>query len=78
MRQRFIYIIIGITLCLGAHSKRFGDVRQHPNDSITVCKLLAEAKQLPSSTNLPLFFAQKFIGRPYVASTSRAMLTNVW
>ena len=69
MRQRFIYIIIGITLCLGAHSKRFGDVRQHPNDSITVCKLLAEAKQLPSSTNLPLFFAQKFIGRPYVAST---------
>ena len=31
--------------------------------------MLAEAKQLPSSTNLPLFFAQKFIGRPYVAST---------
>jgi hypothetical protein len=69
MKQRLLYIIIGITLCLGARAQCFGDVKQQPADSITISKLLAEAKQLPSSTNLPLFFAQKFIGRPYVAST---------
>ena len=46
-----------------------GDVRYQTVDSTTICRLLAEARRLPSSTNLPLFFAQKFIGRPYVAST---------
>ena len=69
MHKKTLYIIIGIMACLSAHAKCFGDVRQQPADSITICQLLAEAKQLPASTNLPLFFAQKFIGRPYVAST---------
>jgi hypothetical protein len=69
MKQRLLYIIIGVTLCLAVHAKCLGDVKQLPADSITICKLLAEARQLPASTNLPLFFAQKFIGRPYVAST---------
>lgn len=69
MKQRLLYIIIGVTLCLAVHAKCLGDVKQLPADSITICKLLAEARQLPASANLPLFFAQKFIGRPYVAST---------
>ena len=69
MKQRLLYIIIGVTLCLAVHAKYLGDVKQLPADSITICKLLAEARQLPASANLPLFFAQKFIGRPYVAST---------
>ena len=47
----------------------WGDARYQPADSVTICRLLAEARQLPSATNLPLFFAQKFIGRPYVAHT---------
>ena len=38
-------------------------------DSTTVVTLLKEAAQLPASTNLPLFFAKKFNGRPYVAYT---------
>lgn len=44
-------------------------VKELTTDSITVCQLLREASQLPASANLPLFFAQKFIGRPYVAAT---------
>lgn len=38
-------------------------------DSLTVCRLLEEACALPRTTNFPLFFARKFIGRPYVAHT---------
>lgn len=44
-------------------------VKELVTDSITVCQLLREASQLPVSANLPLFFAKKFIGRPYVAAT---------
>ena len=44
-------------------------VKELATDSITVCQLLREASQLPASANLPLFFAKKFIGRPYVAAT---------
>jgi hypothetical protein len=38
-------------------------------DSITVCSLLAESRQLPRGANLQLFFARKFLGLPYVAHT---------
>lgn len=38
-------------------------------DSLTVCRLLAEARQLPPDANLQLFFARKFLGLPYVAHT---------
>ena len=69
MHKKTLYIIIGIMACLSAHAKGFGDVKQQSVDSITVCQLLAEARKLPATTNLPLFFAKKFIGRPYVAST---------
>lgn len=44
-------------------------VKELATDSITVCQLLYEAGRLPASVNLPLFFAKKFIGRPYVAAT---------
>ena len=44
-------------------------VKELVTDSITVCQLLREASQLPVSANQPLFFAKKFIGRPYVAAT---------
>ena len=40
-----------------------------PTDSITVCRMLSEARQQPRTTNFPLFFALQFIGRPYVAHT---------
>lgn len=38
-------------------------------DSALVVKLLNEAVQLPATTCLPLHFARKFIGRPYVGHT---------
>ena len=67
--KRLLYIIICITSCLASSASGLGDVKYQSVDSVTICRLLAEARHLPSTTNLPLFFAQKFIGRPYVAST---------
>lgn len=46
-----------------------GQVSALPKDSATICQLLEEARCKPSKTNLPLFFARKFIGVPYVAHT---------
>ena len=69
MMLRVVHIIVGLTACLTLQAKRVGDVKQLPADSVTVCQLLAEAKKQPANANLPLFFAKKFIGRPYVAST---------
>ena len=66
---RVVHIIVGLTACLALQAKRVGDVKQLPADSVTVCKLLAEAKKQPAHANLPLYFAKQFIGRPYVAST---------
>ena len=40
-----------------------------PADSETVVKWLDEAKHQKRTTNFPLFFARKFLGRPYVAFT---------
>ena len=70
MMKRIIYIIIGIAMCVSTSAARLSDdVRAQSTDSITICRLLAEAKHLPATTCLPLHFAQKFIGIPYVAST---------
>ena len=38
-------------------------------DSITICNLLREAGQQPAGTNMPLYFARHFLGKPYVAHT---------
>ena len=46
-----------------------GQVSALPKDSATICQLLEEARCKPSKTNLPLLFARKFIGVPYVAHT---------
>ena len=40
-----------------------------PSDSIIVERYLREANHLPANTNDVLFFANKFIGKPYVAHT---------
>ena len=36
-----------------------------PTDSIDVCRFLEEARHMPRTTNFPLFFARKFLGKPY-------------
>ncbi len=38
-------------------------------DSLTICNMLEDARQQPQAARQPLFFARKFIGRPYVAHT---------
>lgn len=38
-------------------------------DSLTICNMLEEARLQPQAAGQPLFFARKFIGRPYVAHT---------
>ena len=40
-----------------------------PADSTRIVSLLDEASRQPRTTNFPLFFARKFIGKPYVAHT---------
>ena len=66
MMLRFvIYVILVFVLALPTKAQ----TKQLAVDSVTVCQLLREARHLPASTNLPLFFARKFIGRPYVAAT---------
>ena len=38
-------------------------------DSVNVVGWLNEAHKMPSSTCFPIFFAEKFLGKPYVAHT---------
>ena len=67
MRQ-LVYIIIGLLLSLQTDAQT-REVKALPVDSVTVCRLLQEARRQPEKTNLPLFFARKFLGKPYVAYT---------
>lgn len=46
-----------------------GQVSALPKDSVTICHILEDARHQPCTANLPLFFARKFIGVPYVAHT---------
>lgn len=46
-----------------------GDVTYSREDSLTIVDMLQDARRQPSSTNMPVFFAMKFLGRPYVAHT---------
>lgn len=46
-----------------------GQVSAMPKDSVTICELLDEVRHQPCTANLPLFFARKFLGVPYVAHT---------
>ena len=66
--KRILYIIIGMVACLSAKAQTA--------DSLTICQLLSESRQQPSTACLPLFFAQKFIGRPYVAHTLEGNATE--
>lgn len=66
--KRFIFIIIGIWMTVVAGAAT-GKVSALPKDSATICQLLAESRRQPVKANLPLFFARKFIGVPYVAFT---------
>ena len=42
---------------------------KNTNDSVRIEKLLQEGVALPENENIPLFFAKKFLGKPYVGGT---------
>ena len=63
-----LFLILGMWMSVGAMAAT-GQVSAQPQDSATVCQLLEEARLLPISSNYPLFFARKFLGKPYVAHT---------
>jgi len=62
----FLFLILSCYMPISAGNNK---VIAKPADSIKVCRLLKEVQSLPSSANIPLFFARKFLGVPYVAHT---------
>lgn len=66
--RRLLYIILGLLFTLNADAQ-MSRVKALREDSVTVCRWLQEVSRLPAKTDLPLFFARKFLGRPYVAYT---------
>ena len=67
MKRLYIYII-GVMTCLMAKAEYVIPYAQ-PTDSETIVKWLDEARHQERTTNYQLFFARKFLGRPYVAYT---------
>lgn len=63
--KRLYIIIIGVICVLTATATE----KYTKADSTFVAEALAEARNLPRTTNFPLHFARKFMGRPYVAHT---------
>ena len=63
--KRLYIIIIGVICVLTATDTE----KYKKADSTFVAEALAEARNLPRTTNFPLHFARKFMGRPYVAHT---------
>lgn len=66
--MRIIYIIIGLMSFVMVRAD-FMKPYAEPKDSETVVKWLDEARHQERTINFPLFFARKFLGRPYVAYT---------
>lgn len=60
-----------LMLCITAAAQRYTpfDVVDTTADKILVERLLKESGNLAEGENFALFFARKFIGRPYVANT---------
>ena len=61
-------VSVCFALTMMAQGKSLRPVYQKA-DSITICRLLSEARRQPAETNIPLFFARHFLGIPYVAHT---------
>jgi len=66
--KRQLFLIIALFAILGS-VRGEGRVSYLQKDSLTISRLLDEARTLPHTTNFPLFFARKFLDIPYVAHT---------
>ena len=62
--KNYILLFIGVLLGLTLKAQTV-----EPVDTQLVCSLLSEARHIPPTTNYPLHFARKLLGRPYVAHT---------
>lgn len=65
--KRALFILL---LCLlGFNGVRASDPMYTATDSLFICRLLDEAAKNPKAKGSVLFFAKKFIGKPYAAHT---------
>ncbi len=64
--MRKILIAVCMLLCTGASAQ---ECLYEAEDSIFIVKLLDEARRTDAPESRELFFARRFIGRPYVAHT---------
>lgn len=64
-----IFVIAVLLTLTALGSMKAQTVTALPADSIFISDCLYEGSRQPQSVCLPLFFARKFIGRPYVAHT---------
>lgn len=75
MRRFLLIVFVMMASCLcrataaGSVCEKTSNVYYTSADSCFICKVLAEARSCPRMENFPLFFARKFVGRPYVAHT---------
>ncbi len=69
MRLRHIITPLFLLLLLVGQGRALAQTKLLTTDSITICQLLSEGSRQPTGTCLPLFYARKFLGRPYVAHT---------
>lgn len=67
MRRYVFSVLAGIFL--SAFPLSLSALTYTREDSLKVVDLLDEARRQPEGTNWTLFFARKFVGTPYVAST---------
>ena len=63
-----IIVCLCLVLTMTAQGKHLQPLYQKA-DSVTICRLLNEARQQSRIPNMPIFFARKFLGIPYVAHT---------
>ncbi|MDD7318138.1 MAG: DUF1460 domain-containing protein [Prevotella sp.] len=61
--------VIGLMFFLASSATASGKYTYSKADSVMVVRLLSEAKTMAEGENMVLFFARKFIGKPYVAHT---------
>lgn len=66
--KRLTILIIGLVAMYTA-TQAMGKCHYERTDSVFIVQLLDEASRQPRTVNFPLFFARKFLGRPYVAHT---------
>lgn len=72
MRKEFLMLLVGVTMAVQTQAQQ---CVQQQADSIAVVALLQQAT-VQQRASLPLFFARKLTGKPYVAHTLEGLPTE--